>query len=68
MKDLIEALEIFSKYIGDRYSPTHCEHDVFMVQCDNDKVSEEDKQRLEELSFSWDEDYECFTSYRFGSC
>lgn len=67
MKDLIEALTIFAKY-GDPYSPTHCEHDVLTVMIDPADVSEEDKVRLEELSFTPDnygDDY--FTSFRFGS-
>jgi hypothetical protein len=65
MKDLIEALQIFLKY-GNPYSPTHCEHDVLTVMIDFDKVSQEDKVKLEELSFK-ENDYGCFMSYRFGS-
>lgn len=68
MKDLIEALIIFAKY-GDPYSPTHCEHDVLTVMIDPADVSEEDKARLEELSFHPGSEYgeEMFTSFRFGS-
>lgn len=71
MKDLIEALTIFEKYIKEnKYSPTHCEHDVFMVTggITEDMVSDEDKFRLEKLSFRWSDEYECWISYRFGSC
>jgi len=75
MDDLIEALTIFKKYVeaDDNYAkhnPTHCEHDVFMV-CANikeDAVSDEDKKRLDELSFAWNGEYDCWSSYRFGSC
>ena len=67
MKDLIEALQIFLKY-KNPYSPTHCEHDILMVMSATpDEMSEEDKKRLDELSFSWNEEYDCWSSYRFGS-
>lgn len=69
MKDLIEALTILLKY-GDTYNPTHCEHDILYVFA-GVKVSEmnaEDVKRLEELSFSPDEESGTgFYSYRFGS-
>lgn len=65
MKDLIEALTIFLKY-GNPYAPIHCEHDILHVMVTADDVSEEDKARLEELSFKPDE-YGTFGSYRFGS-
>lgn len=69
MKDLIEALTIFLKY-GDPYSPTHCEHDVLTVMIDPADVTDEDKARLEELSFvplvqGWGDT--TFQSFRFGS-
>jgi hypothetical protein len=73
MKDLIEALTILLKYCdGDKYSPTHCEHDVLHVYVDL-PVSDEDKTKLEELGFrSGDgfggDDDTSFSSYRFGSC
>lgn len=65
MKDLIEALTIFSKY-GDPYSPTHCEHDELHVMIDPDEVSEEDHKRLEKLGF-FDSRDGTFKSFRFGS-
>ena len=75
MDDLIEALTIFNKYIKAdnnyaKLAPTHCEHDVFMVCAGiaKDDVSAEDKERLEKLSFSWNDEYDCWTSFRFGSC
>lgn len=67
MEDLIEALQIFLKYRNEHY-PTHCEHDIMMVgRITEDEVSAEDRQRLGELSFTWNTEYDCWTSYRFGS-
>lgn len=76
MKDLIEALTILSKYLdGDSYHsghPTHCEHDILHVYVDQ-SVSDEDKDKLDELGFhpgdycGGDEDTS-FSSGRFGSC
>lgn len=65
MQDLIAALTILAKYTDSKW-PTHCEHDVFMVRVDSE-VSEEDKAKLKELSFDYNEEYDCYTSYRFGS-
>ncbi len=69
MKDLIEALTIFMKYTGpEEHNPTHCEHDVLMVVgVKKSEPSKADKKRLEELSFTWDDQYDCYTSFRFGS-
>lgn len=70
MSDLLEAIQIFLKY-GDPYAPTHCEHDVLTVMIDPADVSDEDKDRLEELGFkaggyeSWPDSM--FQSFRFGS-
>lgn len=67
MEDLIKALQIFLKYRNEKY-PTHCEHDIMMVgRIPYDMVSEEDRIQLHELSFSWNNEYDCWTSYRFGS-
>lgn len=67
MKELIEALTIFMNY--DEGSSTHCEHDVLLVvSVTEDQVSDEDKSRLEELSFRWMTEYDSWGSYRFGSC
>jgi hypothetical protein len=67
MKDLIEALSIMYKYVGDVDNPTHCEHDVLHVACSPSDVSQEDVDRLEELGFFPDE-FDGFSSFRFGSC
>lgn len=66
MKDLIKALTILSKYPHDEDNPTHCEHDVLHVAVDPNCVSDEDKKELDKLSFTPD-DWDGFSSYRFGS-
>jgi hypothetical protein len=66
VKDLIEALTIFLKY-GNPDEPTHCEHDELFVAIDPSVVSDEDKVRLEELSFT-PNSVGGFSSHRFGSC
>lgn len=68
MKDLIEALQIFAKYVSDEESPTSCDHEALYVSCPPEAVSEGDMLRLEQLSFIVDDEYCCFVSYRFGSC
>ena len=66
MDDLIEALTIFRKY-GNPEWPTNCNHDELSVCIDPEIVSDDDKKRLEELSFTPDDDGG-FQSFRFGSC
>lgn len=66
MKDLIEALQIFSKYQDVLY-PTHCEHDTLMImEITKDEVSEADQKRLATLGFHWSEESGWF-SFRYGS-
>lgn len=67
MNDLIEALQIFSKYTNTKY-PTWCEHDVMHI-CDvnPDEVSQEDLERLDDLGFFVSQEDGEFMSYRFGS-
>jgi hypothetical protein len=67
VKDLLEALTIFMKYIPDDEYPTSCDHDVLYVLCHPNLVSPEDEARLRELSFVIDLDTgEGFLSFRFG--
>lgn len=69
MKDLIEALTILSHYL-DQYGetrPTLCEHDELRV-CASNNVTDVERTRLEELSFTWDSDCDNWVSRRFGSC
>jgi len=67
MKDLIEALQIFSKYQNEHW-PTHCEHEVLYIMCvTQDQPSKEEAARLDELGFFWCESDYCWVSYRFGS-
>ena len=65
MKKLIEAFQIFLKYSDTEY-PTHCEHDTLHVCVDPNLVSDEDKEKLHELGFSYDSEH--FYSYKYGSC
>jgi len=67
MKELIEALTILSKY-GNPDHPTHCEHDILMININPDLVSDEDLLRLEKLGVFISEDGYTFSSYRYGSC
>jgi len=67
MDDLIEALNIFKKYHNVKW-PTNCSHDVFAImEVTEEEVSAEDKKRLDELSFLFESDCECWISFRFGS-
>ncbi len=66
MDDLIEALQIMSKYDKPAY-PTHCEHDELFVFVDPSLVTPEDLGKLRKLGFFADEGEQCFKSYRFGS-
>lgn len=68
MKDLIQALKIFEKYIGDKKYPTWAEHEIFGVVCPIEKMSEEEIKKLEELGFYWNEEYNSFYSYKYGDC
>jgi hypothetical protein len=71
MYDLIEALQILSKY-GNPDHPTHCEPDELTItpEINPDSVSFYDRVRLEELGFLVSNDYghNVFKSFRFGSC
>jgi len=67
MKELIEALSIFAKY-ADKYAPTHCEHDVLIVVgVAKDQVTKEEAARLDALGFFWSDEYDAWSSFRFGS-
>jgi hypothetical protein len=69
LTELIEALQIFAKYENPQW-PTHCEHDVmYICGISPDDVSEEDKEKLEELGFFVGNDGgdDTFKSYKFGS-
>ena len=69
MKDLIEALAIFSKYMPkDIRNPTHCEHDVlYIINVDPSEVSASDHSRLDELGFITNDEEDGYMSFRFGS-
>lgn len=74
MDDLIAALAIFRKYTDDKF-PTGCGPDTLRVYVSPSKVSPEDTAELERLGFTADPEdneegdgFDCFYSYRFGSC
>lgn len=68
MKDVMEAFQIFNKYISDVTHPTCCEHNRLYVLCSHSLVSEEDKVRLAALGFRAVNrgTEERFVSFRFG--
>ncbi|QIG71239.1 hypothetical protein EVB32_132 [Rhizobium phage RHph_TM39] len=73
MNDLIESLQIFSKYFrADSYAPIHCEHDILML-CVADvevfnHIDHTDANRVIELGWHWSNEFNCWCSFRFGSC
>lgn len=67
MKDLIEALTIFLKYRDEKW-PTNCMHDeLWIMGVTFDEVSDEDKKRLDELGFIFDNYDDGWKSFRYGS-
>jgi hypothetical protein len=66
MEDLIKALQIFLKY-GNKKYPTSCEHDILYVDVDPSIVSDKDKKTLDELGFFFDDENDCFASFKYGS-
>lgn len=68
MKDLIEALTIFAKYIDPGvHCPTGCEHDELFVYVDPMTVGADDLGRLADLGFAPNPHAGHFYSFRFGS-
>jgi hypothetical protein len=66
VKDLLEAFTIFAKYT-DAARPTICAHDTLYVLVDPARVTAEDRERLEALSFIIHWRNNNFFSTRFGS-
>lgn len=56
-----EAFAIFAKYAPDATFEVSAEHDIVYAGRDTDKFSEEDKKRLEELHWDYDDDLECYS-------
>lgn len=67
LSNLITALNIFMKY-GEKSYPTHCERHVLQVCVPPDMITLEDKETLQGLGFSANQEYNCFESIRYGSC
>lgn len=65
MKELIEALQLLSKYEQPEY-PFHCEHDVLYVYVDPEKFTKEELETLYEKGFFVEDDH--FESFKYGSC
>lgn len=69
MENLIKALQIFLKY-GNPANPTHCEHDTLWIcgyDWEENPMSEEDQNALDELGFFYSESDNHWQSYRYGS-
>jgi len=67
MDDLIEALQIFKKHQTPTRWPTICQHDELIIVGVTGELPEEDRERLQELGFEYNEDEEYWSSCRFGS-
>jgi len=59
LHDMQEALEIFEKYTDEEYV-FYTQHDTIGVGVSPSKVSDEDKERLDELGFYPDEGLDSF--------
>lgn len=60
MDEIIEAFGIFKKYLpGDKCKyAIGCEHDIMYVYVPSEDVSQEDKNRLQQLGFTYKADDE----------
>ena len=71
MDELIEALNIFKRYLNkEDYAytyPTNCYHGEMRVSVHPKNVSDEDEIRLQELGFQPDYYYGNFVSVKYGS-
>ena len=67
VKAIVEALQIFDKYMSENQYFVHCEHDRLHIAVEAKLVSETDQIRLLELGFREDENG-IFFSTRYGSC
>ena len=66
MKDLIEALTIFAKYTNAR-QPILCDNLMLHIaEVKEADPTEEERARLEELTFLWSNEDECWISFHFG--
>ena len=72
MKDLIEALQIFQKYLvnPDSYDAKYCcncSHDSLQICSEFNDISKKDIKRLEELGFDYNAE-DGWYSHKYGSC
>lgn len=67
MESLIKALQIFLKYQNLEF-PTSCINDeLIIVRIGKNEVSENDTKKLDKLGFVWNNGYDCFSSFKYGS-
>jgi len=59
---LAEAFVILAKYNGGSYV-TEAEHDILYAQVDADKVTDEDKKKLDELGWHVDSENGCMALF-----
>lgn len=63
MKELIEVLTIFMKYQEEGITPIGCGYQaVCIMGVGENDLSEEDKKRVEELKFYWDDEVDCWST------
>ena len=62
-KVLAEAFTIFAKYEPDEVYGLASEHDIIYAGGIYKGMSEDDKIRLEQLTWTWDEDLECWSMF-----
>ena len=67
IEELLEAIKIFLKYDEGQY-PINADHDIIYFYVDPNKVCESDHIRLEELGFDVHQEFDCYYSYKYGSC
>ncbi len=63
-KDTIEALSIFIKYKPNLY--IEGQHDVVFVDLDeetDDRISDEDRDRLDQLGWFWSDEGDCWSHF-----
>jgi hypothetical protein len=65
--NLVEALTIMGQHPTSEIRPTQCSHDMLTVMADPASLSDAEKLRLDELSFTVDEYEMGFQSALFGS-
>ena len=66
IRKAIEGLKILEKYIDEKAPGgdfLYAEHDVIYTIIDADRVTPEDKKKLEEAGWHIDSEFECWSTY-----